>query len=1431
MPANNTTPEIGLGTRSLPPKLLKLSFGGDRHKQRQTRKTLRKARSQKYSDLFPTSAVVAVPVGRPMPVPRMRLVFKSATLQALVAKSPEKVRRLRAARDLGAKLGVDWARVEKSVGPVHLEGGTGSSHKGSHQFPGAKIASPASAPTPPQQLAPTDHGPLPSDNAQLRPGESLWLRSGYIPKSGKSRHRQYGEELPGVSVWQELGKPYAWSEQMLFTATAGDVDKGNLHVVAGTQIGEGHDGEPIISGARMIRPATQMERHRLYDSAHRTAVRQFGMDEIPNFLELLDAEKPEGVGKSLRLVLSKAQPMNALPGRQHLVLRPTHDKFGRTVKRWMRPEGPMGGVAHTGHWLSVRGHRVFVSSQQPRIIAAVESESRSGHLVGKKLSAGDWARFLENTKQRPRRAPRTPDEKLSGDRKKFARVREFNDDLPKFQRTLDAGLRLGDMAADRVKAAVITLMLKAHLRIGNEDSADFGVAGATTLLPENVTVTGNTVRLSFTGKSGVPWDRKVTDKALAASVAEALRNAEPGQPLFRKRGPGSASSLFNPQGQPGKLVPLTDREIRNDLAEHGIQPKDLRTWAASVIAFREFRKQGAKHGEELPAREVSRRANAVFAVVAEELGHTPAMAKNAYVSPALTRWFVEHGGRMTLSKPRFAVAETKTRVRKAGFGSDIRKAVSVSDDLITDKAGVKGHWRFVHGHAIFIPQEGALPEGAHSIPQIKVGSWKDGSGLSVRFDYDPNIVAKVKTIAGRQWLPGSKAWSIPFSSFKMLCEAFPDVAVKASVITALDEAEAVETKRVQEAAAETAALSSEEREFKPDVLLVPEDTLDRCSTFNFWLKGFLRSNHGKSRQRLSAKQLSIVDEAQGKLESWLKSNPSERKVLLNAYQTENASKVAAAAEKQAIATAVLESQEAAAEDFTFPNQPNLSVLSGGDLFDHQKKGVLWLQKVKRGILAFATALGKTYTATTAAVALQEAGKAKRALFVVPSARKVGTVRDINSLYPDKKVVLIDGTPSQRAKQYEDARDADFVVAGYALIQREPEKLKGEGFDIVVNDECVRLKGKSSQVALNAKEHFSAPYIWDLSATPIPNSPEDLYNLMARLQPALLGTRTNFMNEHCTIEWQTIPGGRKVPKITGYKDKKKTREVVAPYIMSRTWESPDVNVPMTQKSKVVQTLDMAPDQRKLYELAREGALQVVAGSATAGQLSADEKSSVLTSLLRMEQLGITPEILDPDYKGKAPKIDEAVQIVHDHFYNGENHGIALYCHFLPVLDILHRELLEKGTPDNEIAVIRGGMKATDVQSIVDGMNSGKYKILLASDAAAEGLNLQGNANKLLHLDIPWRPDVLEQREGRIYRPGQTSDVVLIRLAMDNDVETHKAEVVARKAQAQRAIVEGVESDESPELTYDDYLKLLGTTRDEITRLRKKTVKKASEGGEA
>ena len=46
-----------------------------------------------------------------------------------------------------------------------------------------------------------------------------------------------------------------------------------------------------------------------------------------------------------------------------------------------------------------------------------------------------------------------------------------------------------------------------------------------------------------------------------------------------------------------------------------------------------------------------------------------------------------------------------------------------------------------------------------------------------------------------------------------------------------------------------------------------------------------------------------------------------------------------------------------------------------------------------------------------------------------------------------------------------------------------------------------------------------------------------------------------------------------------------------------------------------------------------------------------------------------------------------------------------------------------------------------------------RILLATDAASEGINLQAHCHRLLHWEIPWNPNRLEQRNGRIDRHGQ------------------------------------------------------------------------------
>ncbi|MFH1897718.1 MAG: helicase-related protein [Candidatus Desantisbacteria bacterium] len=58
-----------------------------------------------------------------------------------------------------------------------------------------------------------------------------------------------------------------------------------------------------------------------------------------------------------------------------------------------------------------------------------------------------------------------------------------------------------------------------------------------------------------------------------------------------------------------------------------------------------------------------------------------------------------------------------------------------------------------------------------------------------------------------------------------------------------------------------------------------------------------------------------------------------------------------------------------------------------------------------------------------------------------------------------------------------------------------------------------------------------------------------------------------------------------------------------------------------------------------------------------------------------------------------------------------------------------------------------------------VKSRKIKILVGTNAASEGLNLQ-TLGTLINLDLPWNPTRLEQRKGRIQRIGQQSDKVLI-----------------------------------------------------------------------
>ena len=95
----------------------------------------------------------------------------------------------------------------------------------------------------------------------------------------------------------------------------------------------------------------------------------------------------------------------------------------------------------------------------------------------------------------------------------------------------------------------------------------------------------------------------------------------------------------------------------------------------------------------------------------------------------------------------------------------------------------------------------------------------------------------------------------------------------------------------------------------------------------------------------------------------------------------------------------------------------------------------------------------------------------------------------------------------------------------------------------------------------------------------------------------------------------------------------------------------------------------------------------------------------------------------------------------------------------------RRLRERYPPDRILTLYGAGapdgMSEPDREAVKAAFNDpeSRVRVLVATDAASEGLNLQRTARYLLHYDLPWNPSRLEQRNGRLDRYGQGRDVTV------------------------------------------------------------------------
>jgi superfamily II DNA or RNA helicase len=111
----------------------------------------------------------------------------------------------------------------------------------------------------------------------------------------------------------------------------------------------------------------------------------------------------------------------------------------------------------------------------------------------------------------------------------------------------------------------------------------------------------------------------------------------------------------------------------------------------------------------------------------------------------------------------------------------------------------------------------------------------------------------------------------------------------------------------------------------------------------------------------------------------------------------------------------------------------------------------------------------------------------------------------------------------------------------------------------------------------------------------------------------------------------------------------------------------------------------------------------------------------------------------------------------------------------------KEFLERHGYAARIATLTGAHNRAERAAQIERFAQPGVDVLLATDAASEGLNLQEHCRVVCHYELPWNPNRLEQRNGRVHRYGQRKDVIVRNFALVDTLDARILELLLEKTQ--------------------------------------------------
>lgn len=511
----------------------------------------------------------------------------------------------------------------------------------------------------------------------------------------------------------------------------------------------------------------------------------------------------------------------------------------------------------------------------------------------------------------------------------------------------------------------------------------------------------------------------------------------------------------------------------------------------------------------------------------------------------------------------------------------------------------------------------------------------------------------------------------------------------------------------------------------------------------------------------------------------------------------------------------------------------------GTLLPYQVDAVDAMIARKKMLVAYDLGLGKTVLTISAIESLKDSGSIREpGVIICLSSLKYQWADQIRKFTDGSATPLvIDGTPKQRAEQYQQALDwghtlVDYVIINYEQVVNDWEYVRQLATGFIVCDEATAIKSFRSKRSKYVKK-LESPVKFALTGTPVENGkPEELYSIMQFVDAKVLGRFDLFdstfiiRNKFGGVErYRNLPLLNKT-LLNACVRKKQSDPDVSPFL-PETIHSEPIYVQFDRAGRKLYThivrdlllnleeaLDTFGTSFNIFSHYGQQSDQgghmdelrgLIMSKMTCLRLLCDDPQLLTLSANKFEDGAVVVDgntINIPGFHGgsgyaaelktlglldglkSSPKLTVLKQYVEDFLSQYDGNKIVIFSSFVGMT-----KLIQECLP-YESVTYTGQLNAKQKEEAKEKFQTDpNCRLFISSDAGGYGVDLP-QANLLINYDLPWNAGLAVQRNGRIKRASSTWKKIVIQdILMENSLEQRQREMLIQKTAISDAVLDG------------------------------------------